>query len=481
MKKQLTVKMFKFHFCKKTVCGIMMLAFSYSIPLMAQNEVSVSYVKLTRGEAFGPSPIKIVTGSTENVKSSVRLLVYPELKKQIMTGIGAAFNEQGGEAYMSLPEKKRKELAIQLFDIKEGAGLTFCRTAIGASDFGLDAYSYCDTPEDYEMKTFSVDREKKSVIPFIQDARAVNSSLRIFASPWSPPGWMKYSGLMDKGTSFPEKNCLRNEERIYQAYALYFAKYLKAFEQEGIHIDRLLIQNEPDLHTQYPSCRMPVDQMVKLTGQFILPTFREYGITTEVWAGTFRTAGELNALEMAGKSECEKYFKGIGIQYTRPEFIGQIRQFDPDVRLMHTECVCYGGENSIEQAQNRLDEVASYILGGCDNFCYWNIALNENQKSGWGWKQNSLVVINRDSKEITYTPDYSVFSLLSRFIRPGMVHIPSFAPETSLAFMDNSTCYVFYQNKSKEAVKVVCNYGNKKQQTVLPAESLCVISFELDK
>ncbi|MDX2431697.1 MAG: beta-glycosidase, partial [Bacteroides sp.] len=131
-----------------------------------------------------------------------------------------------------------------------------------------------ETPEDYEMKHFSVARDESSVIPFINAAYLQNSELKIFASPWSPPGWMKLTGKMDDGAVRKEvtlggrktwvnngKNYLRDEERIYKAYALYFTKYVQAYAQRGVAIERLAIQNETDMNTIYPSCDISSEQM----------------------------------------------------------------------------------------------------------------------------------------------------------------------------------------------------------------------------
>ena len=157
--------------------------------------LEMNYVLIKDDAKVSSQPIQtqaiIKTAPSANAGTAVVKL--DEVVTPKLSGIGGAFNEQGGEAFMSLPEAVRKKVAETLFNPKTGAGLTFCRTAIGASDFGLGAYSYSETADDYEMKHFSVERDAKSVIPFIRAAQAENSELRIFASPWSPPGWMKWS------------------------------------------------------------------------------------------------------------------------------------------------------------------------------------------------------------------------------------------------------------------------------------------------
>jgi glucosylceramidase len=184
----------------------------------------MNYVLISEDAAVSAQPIvsEPVAGAAADHKNGATVVVkLDDVVQSNLAGIGGAFNEQGGEAFMSLSEAERKKVAEALFNPTTGAGLTFCRTAIGSSDFGLGAYSYSETPDDYKMKDFSVERDTTSVIPFMHAAQAENSELKIFASPWSPPGWMKVSGKMDKGG--PDSRLIK-DPKIYKAYALYFDK-----------------------------------------------------------------------------------------------------------------------------------------------------------------------------------------------------------------------------------------------------------------
>ena len=176
--------------------------------------------------------------------------------------------------------------------------------------------------------------------------------------------------------------------------------------------------------------------MVKFVDHYLYPLFKKKGVKTEIWGGTFRTVGELEALRFAADPQNAEHFSGMGVQYTRLGVLSEIRQLFPEVRLMHTESACFNGANSIEEAWSRFEEVSNYINNGCSNFCYWNMVLNEGQKSGWGWKQNSLITVDRNTQQIEYHPDYGVFLLMSRFIRPGMERIASITSGISMAFTD---------------------------------------------
>lgn len=443
----------------------------------AQINAKIYYVELKEGQLIPGNPVKEYQQKV-TTESEKRITVYPDIEFQTIEGIGGAFNEIGGEALMALPKEKQKEVMENLFG-KKGAGFSFCRTAIGASDFGINAYSYSEVESDLDMKHFSIQREQTTVLPYIKQALIYNPKLKIFASPWSPPGWMKYSGYMDRGIEFPEKNHLKDEPSIYKAYALYFAKYIKAYAQEGINIDRLIVQNETDIHTKYPSCVMPPKQLGEFVINYLRPAFNNERIKTELWAGTFRTAQQLDAIEFVADKKFREAVDGIGIQYTNSRFISDMTSLYPGIRFMHTEGNCYNGENNIKEAFERLEEVASYINFGCPNYCYWNMILNETGESGWDWKQNSLINIDREKKIVTYNPDYAVIALLSKYLKPGATRIAGFSGSTLISVKDKGEILLFLQNESNSPETYECWIKNNKAACFeIPANSVSVVHLD---
>lgn len=445
--------------------------------------VSVNYVNLSDDATVTGQPIitkKLNIKSSEMSGASIEIKL-DEIINSNLSGIGGAFNEQGGEAFMSLSEKDKKKLVKNLFNTKKGIGFSMCRTAIGSSDFGLGAYSYSETPEDFDMKHFSIERDKTSVIPFINAAYSQNSELKMFASPWSPPAWMKYSSKMDGGDKDKANNKLKADPEIYDAYALYFTKYVQEYTKSGVHIDRLVIQNETDMNPKYPGCDMLPEQMAELAFNHIRPTFKKAGVKTEIWAGTFR----------AFRKDAEKFLTlkggetidGIGLQYCRRDQIKSLNSDYPNMDFMHTEGRCENGKNTMEQARKRFGEVCMWINGGSENFCYWNIVLNEASKSGWGWKQNSLIKIDREAKTVSYNADYAPMALLSKFIRPGNQSLNSTAAEklNVLAVRGEEQLVVFLQNDTDTVAAQQLKIADKFYNVELPATSLCAFVFEPGK
>lgn len=441
----------------------------------------LDYVTFEGGAA---DPVK--QHQIEAVADSVRaevIEIHPDIEFQRISGIGGAFNENGGEALLSLPQKKQKDLLSNLFSTKR-AGLTYNRTPVGASDFALEAYSYSPKAEDFAMEAFTIERDKKYLLPFIKKALSVNPEMQLQASPWSPPGWMKGSGRMDDNkTCDPADARLRQDPKIYKAYAAYLLKYIKAYADEGVTIKVLCIQNEPDTYQSFPGCNMTIAEMHHLTKDYLRPAFKTAGLKTELWAGTIRAIkGRFDHLELLEQGRIGD-FDGIGVQYFSTNYLKELHAFDRSIRLIHTEGVCFGGQNSRGQAKSRMPEIASYINSGCENYCYWNMILNEESKSAWGWKQNCLVTVNRSTGEVVYNPDYNVLYLVGQTLQPGDVRIAHAADRSimrsiiTVKSLDGTIKVLLQNNNCRPRVCLLRIMGREKRVR-LPAESLCRITLK---
>lgn len=436
----------------------------------------IYYASLSAGEA---NPVKEFTVKkyTEKIKKDKTIEFVPNCTFQTIEGIGGAFNENGAEALLSLDNNAQLDIIKNLFDIDK-AGFSLCRTAIGASDFSLDAYSYSEVAEDYNMNKFSIERDKKYVIPYIKLAISVNPKLKIFGSPWSPPAWMKENGKM-AGVDIAHSK-LRTDVKVYKAYAKYFSKYVQAYKLNGIDISRICIQNETDITTAYPNCIMPPSQLLELGVNYIKPEFKKENIKTEIYAGTFRMAGSLEMQKYLALNDASK-LDGIGLQYTAPRYITEAQIKSPQMKFMHTEGNCFNGENSEKQAQTRLEEISGYINSNATNYCYWNIILNETTESGWSWKQNSLINIDRKNKIVQYNPDYNVMYLLSKFIKTGDVRIASTSAgkQQIISVKDNNgTIKLIVQNDSETEEGYRFKWNTTVHDIVLPAKAISVIVIQ---
>lgn len=407
---------------------------------------------------------------------------------QTMAGVGAAFSEIGCLAFLNSSKKTQKEILTALFDSREGAGFSLCRFPVGSSDFATNAYSYCDTSNDYGMKSFSLKRDEQSVIPVARAARKVNPELQFFASPWSPPGWMKLTGKMDGGGA-TNVNTLRDDDRIYAAYALYFAKYVTGYKSHGLPIARICPQNEMDYSPKYPGCVMPPPDMIRLVTQHLAPRFKADSISTEIWPGTFREGRRQTfAMDCLKNDAFRADIPGIGIQYYRTNAVASLRQAFPSVRLMHTEAPDGTGKNI--SGITRMPEMIEIFNSGCENYAYWNMMLDERQRSGWNLgntHQDSLLTIDRQAKTVRYNEDFQPVYLISKFVRPGVVRVASdfepavdsrFNPPVCAFVAKDGTILILTQNRGEMPVTVEVNIDATAIPVRLPAHADCVVTVK---
>ncbi len=166
---------------------------------------------------------------------------------QTVRGFGGCFNELGKIALEKLSSEEKREAMSALFS-EEGCNFEFCRMPIGASDYSEIWYSCNETEGDLEMKNFSIERDRKYLLPYIKEAMEYKPEMKLFASPWSPPTWMKTHKVNNFG------RLIQTDENL-KAYALYFKKFVEAYKEEGITIEQIHIQNEPCSSQKFPSCR----------------------------------------------------------------------------------------------------------------------------------------------------------------------------------------------------------------------------------
>lgn len=199
---------------------------------------------------------------------------------QTIDGFGGCFNELGYIALKKIPNDKKEEVFRNLFDPEE-CNFTYCRLPIGANDYAESWYSLNETKGDYEMKNFSIERDKECLIPYIKEAEKYSGELNLFASPWSPPTWMKFPEVYNFGT-------LIWEEKNLKAYALYFKKFIEEYQKEGIKINQVHIQNEPIADQKFPSCVWSGKQLRDFIKEYIGPLFEENKLDAEIWLGNIK-------------------------------------------------------------------------------------------------------------------------------------------------------------------------------------------------
>jgi glucosylceramidase len=362
-------------------------------------------------------------------------------RDQTWEGFGGCFNELGFLALNHLDKAGRAKIFKELFSA-EGCRFNICRLPIGASDYAAEWYCHNETPGDYAMKHFSIERDRKYLIPYIKSALQVRKDIKFFASPWSPPPWMKFPKACNFGRMIWEK-------RNLESYALYFVKFAEAYRREGIPISQIHVQNEPSADQKFPSCVWSGQQLTDFIRDYMGPAFKKHRCPAEIWFGTINHGGFNSFGNVVLSDERARAFlSGIGYQWTGKEALQQTHTSYPDLRIYQTENECGDGENTWEYAAYIFGLFRHYLTNGVNAYIYWNMVLEPEGRSTWGWKQNSMITVDPKTRKAIFNPEFYIMKHFSRFIDPGAVRLGLRGPHTgnAVAFANPSGAIVLVVN-----------------------------------
>jgi len=392
--------------------------------------------------------------------------IYPIQKQQTIDGWGGCFNELGWDALQLLDTKDRETVLKALFDPKEGLKFTLCRIPVGANDYARNWYSLDDSAGDFEMKYFSIDRDRKILIPYIKEAMKYQPALKLWASPWSPPVWMKtnkhYANKRgDHNDLKPENevvsgNQFIQDEKYLSAYADYLTRFVIAYQKEGINVYAVHFQNEPYTLNQWPNCSWTPSAMRNFIAQYLGPAFRKENLNTELWLGTWNNDVMANFDTVLSSPEAMKYIAGVGLQWEGKNIINELHKKYPAVKLMQTESECGNGDFSWKDAEHLFSLMKKYLDGGVTAYTYWNMVLSDKGTSSWGWNQNALIQIDKTSRKVTYTPEYYAFKHFSCFLPAGSSKVESVGSfKERAAFINTNGEVVIVTNNLEDTAKTI--------------------------
>ncbi len=354
----------------------------------------------TEGDLLPPSTQAEVTLSIGGVVSHL----------QPWRGFGGCFNELGWSALTGLDEKQRCAVLNSLF-APSGCYFTHCRLPIGASDYALEWYSHDEYADDLTMSKFSISRDEIYLIPYIKAAQAIQPNLEFFASPWSPPTWMKFPKAYSYGT-------LIQTPEILKAYALYFVKFIEAYAECGIKINQIHPHNEPRADQKFPSCLWTGPEMAHFIRDYLVPAFREHKIEAQAFLGTLNT-DDFDGFFFPALLEGRDSIAGVGLQWAGKGMVQRIHRAFPSLPISQTENECGDGKQTWDYAAYVFSLLQHYLMNGASSYIYWNMVLEPGGKSTWGWDQNAMITIDKTTRSIVYTHEFYLMKHFAHFIRPG--------------------------------------------------------------
>jgi glucosylceramidase len=362
--------------------------------------------------------------------------------QQTWKGFGGCFNELGWKALSRLSAGDRDAILRDLFSSEGGCGFNYCRLPIGANDYAESWYSHDEQPGDFKMDRFSIERDHRYLLPYLRAARKYQPEMFLFASPWSPPTWLKYPEAYNFGTLIWKPEYLK-------AYARYFVRFVQDYAKAGIRIDAIHVQNEPNSDQKFPSCLWTGEKMRDFIRDYLGPVFRKERLDCQIWAGTIERA-DVNAWAqlILSDEKTRPYVSGVGYQWAGKGAIQRHRMAWPDVPIVQTENECGDGSNTWDYAHYIFDLIHHYVSNGAEAYVYWNMVLAAGGESTWGWRQNAMISIDKEKPTFTFNPEYYVMKHFAAFIEPGarVMKLEGTGSGNALAFRkpDGRTVYVVH-------------------------------------
>lgn len=394
------------------------------------------------------------------VETQICVFVNPDKTYQSLLGIGGAVTDASAEVFAKLSKEKQQEFLNAYYSAEKGIGYSLVRTTIHSSDFGSGSYTYINEG-DTELKSFSIEHDREFKIPLIKKAtETAGGKIILYASPWSPPAFMKSNKSMLKGgTLLPE---------FFQPWANYYSKFVKAYEKEGMPIWGISVQNEPMAVQTWESCVFTAEAERDFLKNYLGPTMKKEGLGSKkiiVWDHN-RDLMLQRANIIFNDPEASKYAWGMGFHWYETwaggnqmfENVAKVHEAFPDKNLMFTEgCVekfdvakYQFWANGERYGSSMIHDFNNGTVGWTD----WNILLDE--KGGPNHVGNfCFAPIHADTKsgELIYTPSYYYIGHFSKFIRPEAKRVSSSVSRSSLL----STSFL---NKNGQMVTVVMNQSD---------------------
>jgi glucosylceramidase len=421
--------------------------------------------------------------------------VDPTKTAQTILGFGAAFTDASCFTLSRLSDSDRANLLHTMFGQDQHA-LSMGRIPIGASDYSTAAYSYDDGASDPDLKRFSIDHDRDYILPTLRAALGANPELFLFGSPWSPPGWMKYSNSMLGGNIRPEN---------IPTYARYLQKFVEAYATAGVKVGAVTIQNEIDADQggRMPACPWPEEDEERLVVA-LGPLLEASG--TKMWMLDHNYNLWGRVLDQLSKPRFKKYVNAVAWHgyVGSPEMMGNVKQKFPDVEMHWTE----GGDDykSADYLTNWSKWGATFsgiLANGPQSITTWNVALDERGRPNIGpFDCGGLVQIHSVTKEITLTGLYWALVQYARALRRSAVIVASHdangdAPAVNAALIgqpassstvtatpnSTATSRVYHtaaKNSDGSVVLLLTNPGDAKEVTIACSGQTAKIALTTD-
>ncbi len=424
-----------------------------------------------RKRKYWEEKAEVIFSNAYDTKRSI-IAIDSNQEFQEFMGFGGAFTEAAAVTLYELDDNKRQEALNAYFNKKTGLGYTLGRVHIHSCDFALGNYTYIEE-NDKNLDTFDISHEDKFVVPFIKEATSiVGEDLKILASPWSPPAFMKDTKEMNYGGKLLEQ--------YKDSWAKYYVKFIEEMEKRNIPIWGISVQNEPAAVQSWDSCVYTAEEERDFVKNHLGPAMHNAGYHNKViliWDHNRDIMVERAATVLADE-EANKYIWGVGNHwYVSEAFenLSIVKNMFPDKHLLFTEgCVefgIYGTESRWENAEMYGRNIIGDFNNWSEGFIDWNLFLNEiGGPNHVGNYCEAPIMIDREKKELIYNCSYYYIGHFSKYIKKGSKRI-------STCLNEEKIYAVGFKNPDNSIVIVIQNEGWIKEVSLVVDGKGCNITL----
>ena len=396
---------------------------------------------------------------------------------QIVEGVGAALTHASAWVFHNNLSPEKRDSLFRVLFTPEGIGINYTRLTVGASDFSFNIFSYSES-EDLTLSNFSIEEDRKDVIPILREILAINPGLKIMATPWSPPAWMKTNNSMVGGKLRPDR---------YDVYADYLIKYIEAYRQEGITIHTMTVQNEPEYGTAaYPCMDMTAEEQKVFIRDHFGPKLKASGMKTKIVLFDHNCDNPDYPISIMNDAKAKEFVDGSGFHLYKGHIsaLCTVKEAHPDRNIYFTEQS--GGGWAPDFDQNVRWYVGELFVGAMNcwskNALLWNLALDENNgPKNDGCKDCYGVVEINKSGNIKKHGEYFAIAHYGKYIQPNAKRLLSASDAvTGTAFLNEDGTQVYmgvYYGAEPKVIQIQAD-EKKFSYTFRPGE---VVTFKWNK
>ncbi len=361
----------------------------------------------------------------------IKVKVNSQKTYQTMEGFGYALTGGSAQVIHHLSKEKRKALINEIFGSSSSSlGVSYIRISMGASDLDAEVFSYCDLPKnevDPQLTHFNLSKDTVHLIPILKEILAIQPNIKIMASPWSAPIWMKSNGISMGGHLL---------KKYYASYALYFEKYIKAMQAKGIQIHSLTMQNEPEHGGNNPSMLMSAEEQTEFLRDYLGPQLKAAKLKTEIVLFDHNADHPNYPITILNDAKARSYASATAfhLYLGKEEALSEVHKAYPDKKIYFTE-QWTGAKGSYDE--DFMWHLAHIVIGTIENWSAvvleWNLANDAKFEphTPFGCTECKGAFTIQDSN-IQRNVSYYIIGQIAKFVKPGAIRTLSSSTDASL-------------------------------------------------